>query len=230
MANYPRDENSAPGQSDTSTAVADAHLAKGVAGAEPPPEDKAPRAGRRDRAAAGFSSIWETVHRGTRDMGVARSLKTLLTVNQKDGFDCPSCAWPDPDGDRKTAEFCENGAKAVASEAMRARITPEFFAAHPISELLGQQRSVARPAGPPHAPHGAPAGLRSLRADLLGRRVRPGRRASSTRWRRPTRPRSTPRAGPATRRRSCTGCSSGSSGPTTCRTARTCATSRAAWG
>jgi hypothetical protein len=34
---------------------------------------------------------------------------------EKDGFDCPSCAWPDPDGDRKFAEFCENGAKAVAS-------------------------------------------------------------------------------------------------------------------
>jgi molybdopterin-dependent oxidoreductase alpha subunit len=138
MANYPRDENSAPGQADATSAAADAHLAKGVPGAEPPPEGKEPRAGRRDRAAAGFSSIWETVHRGTREMGVSRSLKTLLTLNQKDGYDCPSCAWPDPDGERKTAEFCENGVKAVASEAMRARLTPEFFAAHPISELLGR--------------------------------------------------------------------------------------------
>jgi molybdopterin-dependent oxidoreductase alpha subunit len=138
MASYPRDENSAPGQADATSAAADAHLATGVPGAEPPPEGKEPRAGRRDRAAAGFSSIWETVHRGTRDMGVSRSLKTLLTLNQKDGFDCPSCAWPDPDGERKTAEFCENGVKAVASEAMRARLTPELFAAHPISELLGR--------------------------------------------------------------------------------------------
>ena len=71
-------------------------------------------------------------------MGVKRSFRTLLTLNQKDGFDCPSCAWPDPDGERKTAEFCENGAKAVASEAMRARITPEFFAQRPIPELLQQ--------------------------------------------------------------------------------------------
>jgi len=69
-------------------------------------------------------------------MGVRRGLRTLLTLNQKDGFDCPSCAWPDPDGERNTAEFCENGAKAVASEATTARVTPEFFAEHPLSNLL----------------------------------------------------------------------------------------------
>ena len=84
-----------------------------------PVEDYPRKTGKRDRSAAGLSSIWETVHRGARDMGVKRSLKTLLKLNQKDGFDCPSCAWPDPDDDRKTAEFCENGAKAVASEATR---------------------------------------------------------------------------------------------------------------
>ena len=74
-------------------------------------------------------------------MGVERSLATLLKLNQKNGFDCPSCAWPDPDGDRKTAEFCENGAKAVASEATTKRLTPEVFARHRISDLL-QQRDV----------------------------------------------------------------------------------------
>ncbi|HEY7371017.1 MAG TPA: FdhF/YdeP family oxidoreductase [Polyangia bacterium] len=113
-----------------------AHLARGVAGAEPPQDDYPRKIGKRDLSAAGFSSIWETVNRGRREMGVKRSLKTLLSLNQKDGFDCPSCAWPDPDDDRKTAEFCENGAKAVASEATRKRITPAFFAAHTIPELL----------------------------------------------------------------------------------------------
>jgi molybdopterin-dependent oxidoreductase alpha subunit len=132
VANHPQDENSAPNQPD------DADLAKGVPGAEPPPEKRAPRAGRRDRAAAGISSIWDTVRRGAGEMGVKRGLKTLLNLNQKDGFDCPSCAWPDPDGDRKTAEFCENGAKAVAAEATRARVTPEFFARHSIPELLAK--------------------------------------------------------------------------------------------
>jgi molybdopterin-dependent oxidoreductase alpha subunit len=134
-----KDENSAPGQGDDSKpTVVNAHLATGVPGAEPPPEARAPRSGKRDRAAAGLTSIWETVHRGARDMGVGRSLRTLTKLNQKDGFDCPSCAWPDPDGERKRAEFCENGAKAVASEAMRARADPAFFGKHAIAELLRQ--------------------------------------------------------------------------------------------
>jgi molybdopterin-dependent oxidoreductase alpha subunit len=67
-------------------------------------------------------------------MGPKRSLQTLLKMNQVDGFDCPSCAWPDPQ-ERKTAEFCENGAKAVAWEATRKRVGPEFFAAHSVAEL-----------------------------------------------------------------------------------------------
>ncbi|HMF41417.1 MAG TPA: FdhF/YdeP family oxidoreductase [Polyangia bacterium] len=138
MADHPQDENSAPNQADIQPAVKDAHLAKGVAGAEPPPDDFPKKTGKRDRSAAGLSSIVETVNRGVRQMGVKRSLRTLLALNQKDGFDCPSCAWPDPDDDRKTAEFCENGAKAVASEAMRARITPAFFAQHTIADLLKQ--------------------------------------------------------------------------------------------
>jgi molybdopterin-dependent oxidoreductase alpha subunit len=138
VSDRPQDENSAPNQTDTPPSVGDAHLAKGIAGAEPPPEDYPTKTGKRDRSAAGLSSIWETVHRGARDMGVKRSFRTLLALNQKDGFDCPSCAWPDPDDERKTAEFCENGAKAVASEATRARITPEFFARHAIPDLLQQ--------------------------------------------------------------------------------------------
>jgi molybdopterin-dependent oxidoreductase alpha subunit len=109
---------------------------KGVPGAEPPLETRPAHSGERKRSAGGFTSIWETVDRGVREMGVKRSLRTLLKVNQKDGYDCPSCAWPDPDGERKTAEFCENGAKAVASEAMTARVTPDFFASHPIADLL----------------------------------------------------------------------------------------------
>ncbi|HEY4187895.1 MAG TPA: FdhF/YdeP family oxidoreductase [Polyangia bacterium] len=134
-----KDPNSAPGQKDDSrpTAVG-ADRARGVSGDEPPPEENAPRVGRRKLAAAGFTSIWETTHRGFREMGPKRTFQTLLKLNQKDGFDCPSCAWPDPDGHRKPAEFCENGAKAVAAEATRARVTPEFFAKHSIPELLRQ--------------------------------------------------------------------------------------------
>ena len=70
--------------------------------------------------------------------GVGRGTKALLELNQMGGFDCPSCAWPDPDHHRSVAEFCENGAKAVASEAMRRTIGGEFFAAHSVAELMAQ--------------------------------------------------------------------------------------------
>src|ERR1700751_1708698 len=71
--------------------------------------------------------------------GTRRSGPTLLKVNQADGFDCPSSAWGAPAaGDRKHAEFCENGAKAVAWEATRKRVDAAFFAAHPVAFLRQQ--------------------------------------------------------------------------------------------
>jgi len=132
-----QDENSGGGPTDNQKPAApDAHLATGVPGAEPPLEKEGANAGKRHQTAAGFYSIYETVRHGLGKMGAARSFRTLAKLNQKDGFDCPSCAWPDPDDDRKFAEFCENGAKAVASEATRARATPEFFARHSIPDML----------------------------------------------------------------------------------------------
>ena len=67
-----------------------------------------------------------------------RGFKILSHVNQKGGFDCPGCAWPDPDDERSGFEYCENGAKAVAEEATLKRVTPEFFASHPV-EAMGEQ-------------------------------------------------------------------------------------------
>ena len=81
--------------------------------------------------AAGIPGIAVALKRSVQKMGPRRSVRTLLKLNQIEGFDCMSCAWPDPDpGHRHTAEFCENGAKAVAEEATTARATPEFFARH----------------------------------------------------------------------------------------------------
>jgi anaerobic selenocysteine-containing dehydrogenase len=62
--------------------------------------------------------------------------RTLLSINQPKGFDCPGCAWPDPKH-TSSFEYCENGAKAVAWEATKKRVTPDFFAAHTVTELLG---------------------------------------------------------------------------------------------
>ena len=135
---HDHDENSAPNQADEKKPQdPNAHLALGDPDAQPPLETNGgAHSGHRHTVAASFASIYETAHFGVREMGVKRSFETLLRLNQKDGFDCPSCAWPDPDGERRTAEFCENGAKAVASEATTKRLTPEVFAEHPISEMV----------------------------------------------------------------------------------------------
>jgi formate dehydrogenase major subunit len=103
--------------------------------------------------AAGLTAVAVALKRSVERMGPTRSARTLLKLNQADGFDCMSCAWPDPEvGHRHTAEFCENGAKAVAEEATKARATPEFFAAHSIADLdaqsehwLGQQGRITHP-------------------------------------------------------------------------------------
>jgi len=68
---------------------------------------------------------------------VTKGSRALLAMNQPGGFKCPSCAFPDPDH-KKTLEFCENGAKALAFEATKRRITREFFEKHTVSELMEQ--------------------------------------------------------------------------------------------
>ncbi|WP_406635689.1 FdhF/YdeP family oxidoreductase [Amycolatopsis sp. WGS_07] len=106
--------------------------------------------------AAGIPGVAVSLARGVEQMGPIRTARTLRLLNQREGFDCPGCAWPEPrqvDGEkRKLAEFCENGAKAVAEEATKRRVGREFFAAHPVSELnertdywLGQQGRLTEP-------------------------------------------------------------------------------------
>lgn len=87
--------------------------------------------------AAGVPGVTAALRQSYEQMGVRRTALTLLRVNQKQGFDCPGCAWPEGDH-RHVAEFCENGAKAVAEEATTRRITREFFAAHTVGELAGR--------------------------------------------------------------------------------------------
>jgi anaerobic selenocysteine-containing dehydrogenase len=69
--------------------------------------------------------------------GPTRGAQALYRMNQI-GFDYPSCAWPDPDGERSSFEFCENGAKAISTETTKKRVGPEFFAKHSIAELVEQ--------------------------------------------------------------------------------------------
>jgi molybdopterin-dependent oxidoreductase alpha subunit len=101
--------------------------------------------------AAGIPGVLHSLEYAIEQMGGPRAARALARLNQKHGFDCPSCAWPDPQH-RKTMEFCENGAKAVAEEATTRRVTPEFFAHHSVHDLdartdhwLGQQGRLTEP-------------------------------------------------------------------------------------
>jgi len=90
------------------------------------------------QAAAGMTAVVKSMEHVFAEVGVARGTRLMLRVNQKFGVDCTSCAWPEPDGERSTVEFCESGAKAVADEATKKLLTPEFFAQHSVAELSRQ--------------------------------------------------------------------------------------------
>jgi molybdopterin-dependent oxidoreductase alpha subunit len=91
-----------------------------------------------EREAAGVKAVMVSLQRGLKSMGAWRTGASLARLNQRHGFDCPGCAWPEEHGGRKFAEFCENGAKAVAEEATKRVVTPEFFARHSIADLDGR--------------------------------------------------------------------------------------------
>ena len=91
-----------------------------------------------EREAAGVKAVMVSLQRGLTSMGPLRTAATWAKLNQRDGFDCPGCAWPEEHGGRKLAEFCENGAKAVAEEATKRVVTPEFFARHSTADLAAR--------------------------------------------------------------------------------------------
>jgi len=103
--------------------------------------------------AAGIPAVVSAVRHVFGEMDVPRGLKALFKVNQKDGYDCPGCAWPDPDDERSpVAEYCENGAKAIAEEATTKKLTPEFFANNSVAALselsdyeIGKKGRIAQP-------------------------------------------------------------------------------------
>lgn len=130
------------------------------------------------KRAAGLPAVLSSVRHGVRRMGAARTVRTLRMVNQQDGFDCPGCAWPDPEH-RSGFEFCENGAKAVAEEAMKARCTPEVLASRPIEDWAALSDHELGNLGRLTAPAYRPAGSTNFEAmawedalDLVGNALR----------------------------------------------------------
>lgn len=109
--------------------------------------------GKPKETAAGIPAVVSAAEHVFSEMNVARGVKALLNVNQKDGYDCPGCAWPDPDDDRSSiAEYCENGAKAIAEEATTKKLTAEFFSKNSVAELsqltdfeIGKKGRIAEP-------------------------------------------------------------------------------------
>ncbi|MEO0571345.1 MAG: FdhF/YdeP family oxidoreductase [Bacteroidota bacterium] len=85
--------------------------------------------------AAGMTGVAVALRHGAKEMGIFRSMRVLLEMNQEDGFRCPSCAWPVPEHPSKIAEYCENGAKALADEATTDKIGADFFKKHSVEEL-----------------------------------------------------------------------------------------------
>ncbi|QVY65435.1 FdhF/YdeP family oxidoreductase [Polaribacter sp. Q13] len=88
------------------------------------------------KTAVGVKAIVSALTHIKNEVGVTKGIQLLSKLNQKDGFDCPGCAWPDPDEKRAfLAEYCENGAKAVAEEATKNKVSPIFFTTHSVQEL-----------------------------------------------------------------------------------------------
>ncbi len=101
---------------------------------DPTPAPKPPH----PTPAAGLGALVSSFKHVVQNRGVVRNLRSLFRVNQPDGFDCPGCAWPEPNDPSRVGEYCENGVKAVTFETTAKRVTPDFFARHTVGWLRGQ--------------------------------------------------------------------------------------------
>ncbi|PZR73963.1 MAG: hypothetical protein DLM52_10250, partial [Chthoniobacterales bacterium] len=126
----------APGAPDDPNAAEDNRSP--TPGAQPPSDARDVELTEPHRVAAGLPAVIQSLKFTLRETGLTRGLGAWTKVNKKDGFDCQSCAWPSPDEQRNAFEFCESGAKALASEATKKQITPQFFREHSIAELQKQ--------------------------------------------------------------------------------------------
>ncbi len=129
-------------------------------------------------SAVGIPAVLHSMGPALRDLGPRRTALLTTAMNQKDGFDCMSCAWPDP-SHRSPLEFCENGLKAVTWEATPITVPSSFWAENSLTSLdardeywLGQQgrlvEPVHKPAGSDHYVPISWADAFALVADRLG--------------------------------------------------------------
>ncbi len=102
--------------------------------------------------AAGLPAIKVALQHTFKEMGALEALSTLSHMNQKEGFDCAGCAWPDPEKPSKLGEYCENGAKALAEEATYKKVDADFFQTYSVEEIstwsdfkIGKSGRLTRP-------------------------------------------------------------------------------------
>lgn len=84
----------------------------------------------------GWGSVKSLVRHSTGQHAVGTLPDLLRHHNKLGGYACTSCAWAKP-AKPHPAEFCENGAKATFWDLTSKRTTPDFFARHTVTELLG---------------------------------------------------------------------------------------------
>ncbi|MEO1712712.1 MAG: molybdopterin-dependent oxidoreductase, partial [Bacteroidota bacterium] len=121
--------------------------------AQPPEKLTGLRTSKPKQNSVGLPGIFASITHATKYMRPSEAMRTMFRMNQQGGFDCPGCAWPDPDDERSAlGEYCENGIKAIAEEAQNKRIGRDFFAAHSVEEMatwsdfeIGKKGRLAEP-------------------------------------------------------------------------------------
>ena len=121
-----------------------------------------------EREAAGVKAVMVSLKRGLEPMGVVRTGASLIRLNQRNGFDCPGCAWPEEHGGRKFARVLRERRQGRRRGGHARVVTPEFFARHSVAELWPPSPSTGWPAGPAHPTDGAPPGATHYAADRMG--------------------------------------------------------------
>ncbi|MAV59997.1 MAG: hypothetical protein CND89_02885 [Marine Group II euryarchaeote MED-G38] len=99
-----------------------------------PLEKNPPKLSKPKSTAAGIPGVLASFSHSVSN-NLVSSIYNLSKVNRFQGFDCPGCAWPDPDNHRSRFEFCENGAKAVADERTSNKADPDFWSNWSVNEL-----------------------------------------------------------------------------------------------
>ena len=186
------------------------------------------RVTRPERTSAGLTAVRVALSRAVAQMGAERAAGPCCGSTRRTASTARAARGPNRTTARTRPSSARTARRRWPRRPRSRRVGPEFFAAHSIAELRGHERLLARPAGPADAsPMYSRAGAThyapicwddafALVADAAARRCDARTEAVfyTSRPHQPTRPRSS------------TSCSCARSAPTTCPTARTCATSR----